>query len=99
LFVKEMSDAISSDLYGEYVLCLALPVEQKIEEETLTAAIVTARRERRLTDLKELQKRKAVLSEHLSTTTESSSAMVDRLSSILVALDRRYDELADEESD
>jgi serine/threonine protein kinase len=99
VFVKEMSDALSKELFGEYILCLALPLEQKFEEETLTAAIVTARRERRLTDLKDLQKRKAVLNEQLSTTTESSSAMVDRLSSILVALDRRYDELADEESD
>ena len=96
-----MRDALSSEVYDEVVLCLKLPLEHKIEDEALAEAIVTARKEKRLTDVKEIQERRALFNRHHPTLTlsESSSAMVDRLSAILVSLEIRYNVLAGQGSD
>ena len=96
-----MRDALSSEVYDEVALCLKLPLEHKIEDEALTEAIVTARKDRRLTDMKEIQERRALFNRHHPTLTlsESSSAMVDRLSAILVSLDTRYKALIDQGRD
>lgn len=85
--MKNLTDALTPELYAEFLLCKDIPLLQQMRSEDLTIALRSALRERRIDDAKLLKEERVALGYKPSGT--SATEMRTRLETLVSLFERR----------